>query len=293
MNYWGSADGNDRRLLYITAGFLTAVDATTGKTIETFGETDESICGSASTATSTNAWPAPDRQPRPRFRQPDHPVAARRRPADTISNPGDTHAYDVRTGARWAFHSVPEKGEFGADTWPEGGARQRRRRPQLERADDRRGARHRVHPVRHRALRLLRRQPHRRQPLRQQPRRARRADRQAALALPGRPPRSVGLRLPAGAEAPDVRHNGRNVDVVAQATQAGIPLRVRPRDGQTDLADRRAAGAAVRRAGEKHVGRRSRFRRAAAVRAAVVHREGHQSVPRREEQAAMRERLRS
>ena len=40
--------------------------------------------------------------------------------AQFISNPGDTHAYDVRTGKLvWTFHSVPEKGEFGADTWPE------------------------------------------------------------------------------------------------------------------------------------------------------------------------------
>ena len=37
-----------------------------------------------------------------------------------ISNPGDVHAYNVRTGALvWIFHSVPERGEFGADTWPE------------------------------------------------------------------------------------------------------------------------------------------------------------------------------
>src|SRR5438132_323268 len=38
MNYWESADRKDRRLLYINGGFLTTVDATTGKTIETFGE---------------------------------------------------------------------------------------------------------------------------------------------------------------------------------------------------------------------------------------------------------------
>jgi quinoprotein glucose dehydrogenase len=36
------------------------------------------------------------------------------------SNPGDVHAYDVRTGElKWTFHSVPEVGEFGANTWPE------------------------------------------------------------------------------------------------------------------------------------------------------------------------------
>ena len=32
-----------------------------------------------------------------------------------VANPGDTHAYDVRTGElKWVFHSVPQKGEFGA-----------------------------------------------------------------------------------------------------------------------------------------------------------------------------------
>src|SRR5881227_2435272 len=38
MNYWESADRKDRRLLFINAGFLTAVDASTGKTIEDFGD---------------------------------------------------------------------------------------------------------------------------------------------------------------------------------------------------------------------------------------------------------------
>ena len=38
MNYWESADRKDRRLLFINGGFLTAIDAATGKTIETFGE---------------------------------------------------------------------------------------------------------------------------------------------------------------------------------------------------------------------------------------------------------------
>src|SRR3954467_9444020 len=38
INYWESADRKDRRLIFINAGFLSAVDASTGKTIETFGE---------------------------------------------------------------------------------------------------------------------------------------------------------------------------------------------------------------------------------------------------------------
>jgi len=38
-----------------------------------------------------------------------------------LASPGDIHAYDVRTGKlEWVFHTVPERGEFGADTWPDG-----------------------------------------------------------------------------------------------------------------------------------------------------------------------------
>lgn len=37
--------------------------------------------------------------------------------------PGDIRAFDVRTGKlEWTFHTIPDAGEFGADTWP-GGAR--------------------------------------------------------------------------------------------------------------------------------------------------------------------------
>jgi quinoprotein glucose dehydrogenase len=36
---------------------------------------------------------------------------------------GDVHGYDVRTGKRlWTFHSVPQPGEFGHDTWENGSA---------------------------------------------------------------------------------------------------------------------------------------------------------------------------
>lgn len=36
---------------------------------------------------------------------------------------GDVFGFDVRTGKKlWTFHSVPQKGEFGYDTWEEGAA---------------------------------------------------------------------------------------------------------------------------------------------------------------------------
>src|SRR3989304_3597696 len=35
------------------------------------------------------------------------------------SAPGHVRAYDVRTGAiRWTFHTIPQPGEYGHDTWP-------------------------------------------------------------------------------------------------------------------------------------------------------------------------------
>ena len=78
-----------------------------------------------------------------------------------------------------------------------------------------------------------------------------------------------------------VRHDGKTVDVVAQAGKTGLPLRVRSRDRQAALADRRATGAAVRRAGRGDVADAAVPDRAAAVRAPEVHREGSQPVHRR------------
>jgi quinoprotein glucose dehydrogenase len=43
-----------------------------------------------------------------------------------LAEPGDTRAFDVRTGARlWDFHTVPLPGELGHDTWLDNGWRNR------------------------------------------------------------------------------------------------------------------------------------------------------------------------
>ena len=119
INYWESADRKDRRLLFINAGFLTAVDAATGKTIESFGENGKVDLRLGLNRDITNVRPLQTGNPGRIF---DNLIilSLPAGGAQYISNPGDTHAYDVRTGKlAWTFHSVPEKGEFGADTWPE------------------------------------------------------------------------------------------------------------------------------------------------------------------------------
>jgi quinoprotein glucose dehydrogenase len=119
INYWESSDRRDRRLLFINAGFLTAVDAATGRTIETFGEKGKVDLRIGLNRDVSGVRPLQTGNPGRVF---DNLIilSLPAGGANYISNPGDTHAYDVRTGKlMWTFHSVPEKGEVGADTWPE------------------------------------------------------------------------------------------------------------------------------------------------------------------------------
>src|SRR5215470_16169527 len=119
INYWESTDRKDRRLLYINGGFLTAVDAATGKTIETFGDNGRVDLRVGLNRDVTGVRPLQTGNPGRVFENliiMSLPAGG----ANYISSPGDTHAYDVRTGKLvWTFHSVPEKGEVGAETWPE------------------------------------------------------------------------------------------------------------------------------------------------------------------------------
>jgi glucose dehydrogenase len=119
INYWESADRKDRRLLFINAGFLTAVDASTGKTIETFGDKGKVDIRLGLNRDITGVRPLQTGNP---GRVYDNLIilSLPAGGAQYVSNPGDTHAYDIRTGKLvWTFHSVPEKGEVGAETWPE------------------------------------------------------------------------------------------------------------------------------------------------------------------------------
>src|SRR5579862_679621 len=116
MNYWESKDRSDRRLFYINAGFLTAIDAKTGKTINSFGDNGR-----------TDLRNGLDRDPG-RALQTNNPgrifenLIITPLPAGSASydgTPADIHAYDVITGKlAWVFHVIPHPGEFGYDSWP-------------------------------------------------------------------------------------------------------------------------------------------------------------------------------
>ncbi len=121
MNYWQSADGSDRRLLYINAGFLTAVDARTGKSVETFGtggRVDLRDALEADGWDTTNVRPLTTSNPGRIFENLVI-VSLPAQGAGYRSTPGDVTAWNVVTGKlEWIFHSIPHPGEFGYDTWP-------------------------------------------------------------------------------------------------------------------------------------------------------------------------------
>jgi glucose dehydrogenase len=117
VNYWESADGSDRRLLLTTQNMLRAFDATTGRPIAGFGKDG-----------AVDLREGLDRDPQTVQQQSRLPgkifehliILGSATNSEYASAPGDIRAFDVRTGAHvWSFRTIPRKGEFGADTWPE------------------------------------------------------------------------------------------------------------------------------------------------------------------------------
>jgi quinoprotein glucose dehydrogenase len=127
--YWASADGADRRVIYVTPGYrMKALDAKTGIPIPGFGrngvvdlktEIDQEGLELDTAELGLNATPLVVGDV--------IVVGAAHRPGSsprTMRNvKGYVRGYDARTGKRlWIFHTIPQRGEFGYDTWLEGSA---------------------------------------------------------------------------------------------------------------------------------------------------------------------------
>ncbi len=117
INYWQSKDGNDRRLLITNHDQLEEIDARTGKSIESFG--DE---GHVDLRVGLGRDPESIKQiesgsPGRVFE--NLIILGSVTGEEYMSPPGDIRAYDVLTGKLvWTFHTVPHPGEYGYDTWP-------------------------------------------------------------------------------------------------------------------------------------------------------------------------------
>jgi quinoprotein glucose dehydrogenase len=116
LAYWASADYSDKRIIVGVMNFVYALNAATGKPIPTFG-TDGRIDLRENLSRK-------DPDPFVSLTSPvviykDTFIAGGRNSETLPAAPGDIRAFDVRTGKmRWAFHTIPQPGEFGYNTWP-------------------------------------------------------------------------------------------------------------------------------------------------------------------------------
>jgi glucose dehydrogenase len=118
LNYWESADRSDRRLIYLNAGNITAIDARTGEPITSFGTNGKVDLRTALWRDVRN--PLQTSNPG-RIYKDTIIMSLPAQGAGYEANPADVQAYDVRTGkVKWVFHTIPLPGEHGYDTWPDG-----------------------------------------------------------------------------------------------------------------------------------------------------------------------------
>jgi quinoprotein glucose dehydrogenase len=117
FNHWISKDGKDQRLIFSVDGYLQELDMKTGELIISFGNQGK-----------VNLREGLDRDP-PSVTEVQSGTPGRifedllilgSAPGEAYgSPPGDIRAYDVRSGKMaWIFHTVPRPGEFGYETFP-------------------------------------------------------------------------------------------------------------------------------------------------------------------------------
>jgi quinoprotein glucose dehydrogenase len=117
MNYWESKDGKDRRLIFSMSDYLQEIDATTGKSILTFGS--EGVVDLREGLSRDPATVGRIQSGTPGQVFENLIILGSATGEGYMSPPGDLRAYDVVTGKQaWQFHTVPHPGEFGYDTWP-------------------------------------------------------------------------------------------------------------------------------------------------------------------------------
>lgn len=120
MNYWQSADGRDRRFLFLNDGMLRAVNADNGEPIASFGTDGKVDLRVGLPVDISEMRPLMTNNPG-RIYKDTVIISLPAEAYDFKSAPANIHAYDVRTGElKWTFNMVPLEGEFGYDTWPGG-----------------------------------------------------------------------------------------------------------------------------------------------------------------------------
>ena len=116
LSYWAAADGAEARLFFASGPYLYAVDPQTGQVMASFGEGGkvdlrQGLGRDPETLSVVANTPGAVYE--------DLLIMGTRVQESPGAAPGHIRAYDVRSGAiRWTFHTIPQPGEFGYETWP-------------------------------------------------------------------------------------------------------------------------------------------------------------------------------
>jgi len=115
LMYWER--GTDRRIYFGARNWLYALDANTGKPVDTFGKDGRIDLREGFRKRDPHAINVGLNTPGVFYG--DLLIIGSIVPEGLPSAPGDIRAFDARTGKqKWAFHTIPHPGEFGYDTWP-------------------------------------------------------------------------------------------------------------------------------------------------------------------------------
>jgi quinoprotein glucose dehydrogenase len=117
FNHWISKDGKDQRLIFAVDGYLQELDMKTGELITSFGNQGKVDLREGLDRDPASVTEVQSGTPGRIF---EDLLILGSAPGEAYgSPPGDIRAYDVRSGKMaWIFHTVPRPGEFGYDTFP-------------------------------------------------------------------------------------------------------------------------------------------------------------------------------
>jgi quinoprotein glucose dehydrogenase len=117
INYWESKDRKDRRLIFQINNYLEEIDALTGRSIFTFGNKGLVDLKEGMGRDPKTIFRAQGSTPGVVF---ENLIILGSSPGENyISTPGYCRAFDIVSGKLvWTFHTVPQPGEYGYDTWP-------------------------------------------------------------------------------------------------------------------------------------------------------------------------------
>lgn len=114
--YWET--GDEKRILFTAGAFLYALDASTGTPILSFGKQGKVDLHDGLGRDVSDLFINSNT---PGIVYKDLLIQGCRASERSPAVPGHIRAYNIRTGEiAWIFHTIPQPGELGYDTWPEG-----------------------------------------------------------------------------------------------------------------------------------------------------------------------------